>query len=420
MGQDEESKELQQTQNDPVLPHSETNSMVDEDASQDPSIGPTSKRKREDLEAPTSELDEGKEAVLKEDPSIGPTSKRKREDLEAPTSELDEGKEAVLKEITAPVETKDEEGKQGESNNNGFSAKQSSGTENGNGDHPIAEQYGEEKGKETEAMETQRTEAQEAGDQKRGTDRSFDGKSEEEDNAGATDAAAPSPKRGKRKSVANTAAKHQKSPGKPPRDPERVELLKKMNTVEDMKKLVAQHGKSEAEYKVGDIIKVDDLMQTNYDYKLEAPMGENFAEGFSPAFNPQQMLAYGIFEGKVINDCIFELPKEWFEEAMEKGTLSPEGPDDTKNYFNVKSRLPSKQWRKRGWYPKEDPHGWFQWYCRYYLGRRLEPDDAHQISRWRQLRRHAGQIKKNCQPGDLASRVKQRQTLLNWSHDCFM
>ncbi|CAM6125938.1 unnamed protein product [Calypogeia fissa] len=389
MGQDEESKELQQTQNDPVLPHSETNSKFDEDASQDP--------------------------------SIGPTSKRKREDLEAPTSEVNEGKEAVFKEIAAPVETNDEEGKQGESNNNGFSAKQSSGTENGNGDHPIAVQCGEEKGKETEAMETQRTEAEETGDQKTGTDRSLDGKSEnEEDKAGATDAAAPSPKRRKRKSVANTAAKHQKPPGKPPRDPERVELLKKMNTVEDMKKLVAEHGKSEAEYKVGDIIEVDDLMQTNYKYKLEAPMGENFAEGFSPAFTPQQMLAYGIFEGKVINDCIFELPKEWFEEAMEKGTLSPEGPDDTKNYFNVKNRLPSKQWRKRGWYQKEDPHGWFQWYCRYYLGRRLEPDDAHQISRWRQLRRHAGQIKKNCHPGDLASRVKQRQTLLNWSHDCFM
>jgi hypothetical protein len=73
-------------------------------------------------------------------------------------------------------------------------------------------------------------------------------------------------------------------------------------------------------------------------------------------------------------------------------------------------------WRKKGWIYHEDPRGWFQWYCRYYTGRRCL-DDLRQIKRWRAVRRHLAQLKKNCARGDLACRRRQRQALLHWAYD---
>jgi hypothetical protein len=50
------------------------------------------------------------------------------------------------------------------------------------------------------------------------------------------------------------------------------------------------------------------------------------------------------------------------------------------------------------------------------MGRRT-PDDARQIRRWRAVRRHAVAIQKNCEPGDLECRKRQRQALLHWAYD---
>eukprot|EP00850_Spirogloea_muscicola_P016851 SM000140S00600 [mRNA] locus=s140:118145:120561:- [translate_table: standard] len=205
-----------------------------------------------------------------------------------------------------------------------------------------------------------------------------------------------------------------------PKDSKRREMLMQMATLDDLKKLAEEHGKPAKEFKVGDTIKVDDLMQSGYSYTLVAPMGKEFADNFEPKLSPAEMLAHGVFEGKMCNDGIFEYPKEWYMEAIEKGKLSPEGPNPSLNYFGIKSRLPRTEWIKKGWLPPCDPRGWFQWYCRYYLGRRDPDVDAHQISRWRQLKRHAGQIKANCKAGDLKCRPKQRQALLQWAHDAFI
>ncbi len=166
---------------------------------------------------------------------------------------------------------------------------------------------------------------------------------------------------------------------------------------------------------IGDIIHVNDLMQKGYSYVLEAPMGEDFADGFKPCFSPQDMLEMGVFEGKYCNDCREELPKAWFAKARISDIADP-----SINYFKIKSRQPLAVWREKGWIIGPDPRGWFQWYCRYYLGRRITEVDEAQIKRWRAFSRHAGQIKANCTPGDLTCRPKQRQALLQWSHDCFM
>ncbi len=168
-------------------------------------------------------------------------------------------------------------------------------------------------------------------------------------------------------------------------------------------------------FEQGDIIRVDDKMQRGYSYRLDAPTGEDFADGFHPDLSPRQMLEMGVFEGKYLNDCQKEFPADWLAEAK----LSKK-PDEQLNCFRIKSRQPLSVWRDKGWIIGPDPRGWFQWYCRYYLGRRLDTVDALQIKRWRNFARHAGQIKKNCEPGDLSCRPRQRQALLQWSYDPFI
>ncbi|HSM20234.1 MAG TPA: hypothetical protein VK844_07700, partial [Hyphomicrobiales bacterium] len=145
-------------------------------------------------------------------------------------------------------------------------------------------------------------------------------------------------------------------------------------------------------YAIGTTVRVDDRMQRGYAYEIVAPCGRDFADGFAPRFTPQEMLELGVFEGKYCNDCIGELPAAWFEKAR----IADE-PDPKLNYFRVKSRKPLSYWREKGWIYGPDPRGWFQWYCRYYLGRRLAEVDAKQIKRWRAFRRHAAQVRANCE-----------------------
>jgi hypothetical protein len=163
------------------------------------------------------------------------------------------------------------------------------------------------------------------------------------------------------------------------------------------------------------IIQVNDKMQSDYSYRLTAPEGQDFDAGFTPYFTPKQMLELGVFEGKYCNDCIGELPEHWFEKARIADVA-----DASLNHFGIKSRQPLSVWRDKGWIYGPDPRGWFQWYCRYFLGRRLPEIDAIQIKRWRGFARHAGQIRANCAPGDIFCRPRQRQALLQWAHDPFI
>jgi hypothetical protein len=118
-----------------------------------------------------------------------------------------------------------------------------------------------------------------------------------------------------------------------------------------------------------------------------------------------------VFGGRYMTDCAEEFPDDWFENAR----LSPRR-DQTLNHFGVIASQPLAVWRQKGWIHPHDPRGWFQWYCRYYMGRR-GPDDDRQIKRWRAMRRHIAQIEKHCDPGDAACRPRQRQALLQWAYD---
>lgn len=164
---------------------------------------------------------------------------------------------------------------------------------------------------------------------------------------------------------------------------------------------------------MGKIVIVNDLMQKNYQYELVEPVGRNFDPEFKPQLSPEQMLELGVFGGKYMTDCRNEFPRKWYEKAK----LCHEFHDPALNYFGVNASQPLKVWRDKGWIYEEDPRGWYQWYCRYYMGRRRYSEDLRQIKRWKAMQRHIAQVVKNCKPGDTSCRRVQRQALLHWGYD---
>lgn len=162
-------------------------------------------------------------------------------------------------------------------------------------------------------------------------------------------------------------------------------------------------------------VTVNDSMQSGYRYELTEPTGRNFHPDFTPDLTPREMLELGVFGGVYLRDGVKEFPRTWFARArfQQEGHFTP---DPKLNYFGVNASQPLSVWRAKGWMHPDDPRGWFQWYCRYYRGRR-HLDDDRQIRRWRAMRRHVAQIAKHCRPGDLSCRRRQRQALLHWAID---
>jgi hypothetical protein len=158
---------------------------------------------------------------------------------------------------------------------------------------------------------------------------------------------------------------------------------------------------------------VNDTMQKGYRYVLSTPSGRNFDPEFRPELTPHEMLRLGVFGGKYMTDTRKEFPKSWFAGAK----LSPRHRDCSLNFFGVDASQPLSVWRKKGWIHPDDPRGWFQWYCRYYLGRRMAAEDQRQIKRWKAMRRHLRQIDLHCERGDIFCRPRQRQALLHWAYD---
>ncbi|MEO6110108.1 MAG: hypothetical protein ABIP50_03815 [Candidatus Saccharimonadales bacterium] len=160
-------------------------------------------------------------------------------------------------------------------------------------------------------------------------------------------------------------------------------------------------------------IVVHDRMQDGYEYDLTEPVGKHFAEDFTPDLTPKEMLELGVFGGVYMRDCRDEFPDEWFTHAR----FAEDKKDPNLNFFQVNASQSLAEWRRKGWIYDEDPRGWFQWYCRYYMGRRILGEDQRQIKRWKNMTRHTAQIKKFCAPGELDCRRRQRQAVLHWAYD---
>lgn len=166
------------------------------------------------------------------------------------------------------------------------------------------------------------------------------------------------------------------------------------------------------------VIVYSDHFQKNYRYTLTEPAGKNFDPEFRPDIAPKEMLKLGVFGGAyfigVDGLMPSDLPTSWFTGVK----VSPDGEKHKEyNYFGINASQPLSVWQEKGWIYKDDPHGWFQWYCRYYMGRRIPGEDERQIKRWKAIRRHLSQIKNNCRAQDETCRPRQRQAVLHWAYD---
>lgn len=163
----------------------------------------------------------------------------------------------------------------------------------------------------------------------------------------------------------------------------------------------------------GRTIHVEERYQSGYEYTCTEPVGKHFHPDFKPQLTPKEMLQLGIFGGDYFNEVPAEFPAEWFTGV----TLSPKGAQKELNCFKVNASQPLHIWQQKGWIYFEDPKGWFLWYCRYYMGRRIPEEDMRQIRRWQAIKRHVTQLRNACAPGDVHCRPRQRQALLHWAYD---
>ncbi len=160
---------------------------------------------------------------------------------------------------------------------------------------------------------------------------------------------------------------------------------------------------------------VNDLMQENYEYFLTEKVGENFDKNFKPDLTPQEMLELGVFGGVYMRDCESEFPKSWFKNAkLQDKEFKKQDPK--LNFFKIRASQPLSIWRAKGWIHQDDPRGWFQWYCRYYMGCR-HMDDPRQIRRWINMKRHIVWLQGACRREDIFCRPRQRQAPLHWAYD---
>ena len=159
-------------------------------------------------------------------------------------------------------------------------------------------------------------------------------------------------------------------------------------------------------------IVVNDTMQHGFVYYRSRAVGRQFDPEFRPQLTPKEMLQLGVFGGKYMTDGRGEFPASWFARAK----LCAERHDPRLNCFGVNASQSLAVWRRNGWIHPQDPRGWFQWYCRYYIGRRTA-DDARQIRRWRAIARHIAAIRRHCEMGDRECRRRQRQAVLHWAYD---
>jgi len=151
---------------------------------------------------------------------------------------------------------------------------------------------------------------------------------------------------------------------------------------------------------------------------------------FTPNLSPKEIIRLGSFggiyfydEGGRIDINYKEFPSDWFDGLEETFYLSKKY-NRKINFFKIKSGLSQEEWEEKGWINKQDPRGWFQWYCRYYMGRRTD-DDERQIKRWNNFCGEKGRWrnyiyskinKRGTSTDDISFSLAIRQSLLHWGY----
>ncbi len=161
-------------------------------------------------------------------------------------------------------------------------------------------------------------------------------------------------------------------------------------------------------------------------------------DDFRPNMTPKQCIQAGIFGGiyfnprggkpgilsKSVNITDKEFPESWFK-GLSRDRYKGLRYNKEYNKYGVVSGKNQEFWERKGWINKQDPRGWFQWYCRFFMGRRSE-DDVRQIHRWKGVagengrwRRYLENLikRKNGDVRDYTTSPVIRQLLLHWAFE---
>ncbi|XP_056602010.1 uncharacterized protein zgc:113208 [Triplophysa dalaica] len=157
---------------------------------------------------------------------------------------------------------------------------------------------------------------------------------------------------------------------------------------------------------------------------------------FTPSMTPKEVLQAGSFGGTYFRpiyssvtkqhykDVWQELPKDWLEGLTISSQVASSTYRENVNTYKVKCGGSLEMWESSGWIVPQDPYGWFQWYCRFYQGRRTQ-DDERQISRWAKCAGVRGRWRNNlitkvvrsgCKYDNFSVSPVVRQTLQHWGY----
>lgn len=132
---------------------------------------------------------------------------------------------------------------------------------------------------------------------------------------------------------------------------------------------------------------------------------------FKPDLSPLAMAKLGVFGGAYFADDIDDC-KGIPDAILDKQTGKK---DKSNNAFKVNSGMSREKWDERGWLTKENPRGWYEWYCRFHEGERFDEDDD-QIERWKDFGNRwtpgSKEALNNMNPGP-----GSRQALLHWAYN---
>ena len=145
---------------------------------------------------------------------------------------------------------------------------------------------------------------------------------------------------------------------------------------------------------------------------------------FRPNISPLDVIKKGAFGGTYFRDIFSGVNNKWYQnswkefrelEGIGKKYYCSDFYDVSLNCYGVEIGTSLRFWERKGWINELDPYGWFQWYFRYWKGRRSE-DDQRQIGRWKRIAsRFVDILNEMVSEGRVS--LKIRQILLHWCYE---
>ena len=152
---------------------------------------------------------------------------------------------------------------------------------------------------------------------------------------------------------------------------------------------------------------------------------------FGTNLTPIEVIKKGSFGGTFFRDIYSGVSHKFYRNSWKEfkelknidcNYYSSDYHDASLDKYGVKCGTSLRFCENKGWINKIDPYEWFQWYFRYYLGRRSE-DDKRQIKRWKEIvNRLKGILVKMIKDADskfddYSISPKIRQILLHWGYE---